>query len=255
MDEISPYLDTAFRWIHVVSGITWIGFLYFFNFVNASFAGTMDADTKRKVIPQLLPRALFWFRWGAAYTWVSGLLLLAIKYYHGNLVWETGIKAWGPLPIAMVAITLLGVFVYDALVKSVLKPTNFAFWGGLIIISGLYVAYRTQIPEVGFRGAMIHIGGMLGTFMAFNVWFRIWPAQQKIINAIKNGTPPDAALAGLAGLRSKHNTYMSVPLVMFMLNEHNAWMSTYVWAPPVGILVGWLVCYALYQKAAKVQGF
>src|SRR3989442_3107777 len=59
-----------FRWIHIVAGIVWIGHLYFFNFVNGPFAATLDADTRKKVVPQLVPRALYWFRWGAAWTWV-----------------------------------------------------------------------------------------------------------------------------------------------------------------------------------------
>ena len=74
----------GFRWIHVVAGVLWIGLLYFFNWVNSAFAPTMDAETKKKVVPELLPRALFWFRWGAAYTWIFGVLLLFMMYYTGD---------------------------------------------------------------------------------------------------------------------------------------------------------------------------
>jgi uncharacterized membrane protein len=61
-------LNGPFRWIHILAGIVWIGMLYFFNFVNGPFQGTLDGETKKKVNPELLPRALFWFRWGAAWT-------------------------------------------------------------------------------------------------------------------------------------------------------------------------------------------
>ena len=71
-----------------------------------------------------------------------------------------------------------------------------------------------------YRALNIHVGAMFGTIMAFNVWYRIWPAQQKIITAVKAGTAPDAALVALAGARSRHNTYMSVPLVWTMINQH-----------------------------------
>ena len=71
-------LSALFRWTHVLFGIIWIGLLYFFNFVNAGFAATMDGDTKKKVVPELMPRALYWFRWGAAWTWVSGFLLAGL---------------------------------------------------------------------------------------------------------------------------------------------------------------------------------
>ena len=67
------------RWLHFIFGITWIGLLYFFNFVNGPFAKTMDAETKKKVVPQLMPRALWWFRWGAMITFISGWLYIGAK--------------------------------------------------------------------------------------------------------------------------------------------------------------------------------
>ena len=262
MEEMTPYLDAVFRWAHVVAGITWIGLLYFFNWVNSAFAPTLDADSKRKVMPELLPRTLFWFRWGAAYTWISGVLLLGIRYYHGanSAMWMVDdvtleSLSWQGLSYLVVALTFLGVFVYDILSSTVLKPTTFAFWGGVVIVGGLYWFYREGVPEVSFRGALIHIGAMLGTFMAFNVWFRIWPAQQKIITAIKNGEAPDGNLAAMAGLRSKHNTYMSIPLVFCMLNEHMTIFSDKPWIMLVVLLLGWGICYTLYQKAKTVPGF
>ena len=80
MDLIHP----IFKWLHVIAGIMWIGLLYFFNFVNTSFAPTMDGDTKKKVVPELMPRTLYWFRWGAAYTWVTGIVLLYVIYWSGS---------------------------------------------------------------------------------------------------------------------------------------------------------------------------
>ena len=68
-EHILQYL----RWIHFMAGITWIGILYFFNVINAHFQGALDADTRNKVIPELMPRALWWFRWGAMLTFLSGL--------------------------------------------------------------------------------------------------------------------------------------------------------------------------------------
>jgi uncharacterized membrane protein len=73
-------LNILFRWFHVFFGIMWIGLLYFFNFVNGPFAATLDADTKKKVVPELMPRALFFFRWGAMITFVTGLILIYINY-------------------------------------------------------------------------------------------------------------------------------------------------------------------------------
>src|SRR2546428_11986150 len=85
----TTYADPFFRWIHVAAGIMWIGHLWFFNFVNAQVAKTYDADSKKKVVPEIMPRALYWFRWGAVYTWVTGFLMLGIVYYMGGVLIET----------------------------------------------------------------------------------------------------------------------------------------------------------------------
>src|ERR1041385_1755284 len=82
-------LKLLFRWLHIIAGITWIGHLYFFNFVNAQLQPKMDPATKKLVNPQLLPRALFWFRWGAMITFLTGLVLFTVYY-----MWAPG--QWGP---------------------------------------------------------------------------------------------------------------------------------------------------------------
>src|SRR2546426_9220695 len=79
--NVNAALEFLFRWVHVVAGIAWIGHLYFFNFVNAQVAKTYDADSKKKVVPELMPRTLYFFRWGAAWTWITGFLLLGLVYY------------------------------------------------------------------------------------------------------------------------------------------------------------------------------
>src|SRR6185295_5289096 len=92
-----------------------------------------------------------------------------------------------------------------------------------------------------FRGYAIHLGGTFGTIMAFNVWFRIWPAQRTIITATKEGTPVDPGIVALAGLRSRHNTYMSVPLVFMMMSQHATWASGVmgpIWLTLI-VLAGW----------------
>ncbi len=246
-------LQGIFRWVHVLAGITWIGLLYFFNFVNSAFAPTMDGDTKKKVVPELMPRALYWFRWGAAFTWITGVLLLLMVFYHGGLMFDDLTVSWNGLAIGMVAVTFLGVFVYDLLAGSVMKPINVAFWGGLLLTAVILFLY--QFAGFGFRAMAIHLGTLFGTSMAFNVWFRIWPAQQRIITATKNGEAPNADDVALAGMRSRHNTYMSVPLVFLMLNSHMTWLP----GGPIGLVVvvfvGWGATYWLYGKAAQVKGF
>src|SRR5438094_8267865 len=114
--EATEAHQALLRWIHIVAGIIWIGLLYFFNFVNAGFAATIDGPTKQKVVPELMPRALYWFRWGAAWTWITGVLLVLIVFYHGQVVFDTG--RWNTASIVMILVTFLAFFVYDPLWKS-----------------------------------------------------------------------------------------------------------------------------------------
>lgn len=251
--DVMGLIESLFRWLHVVFGIIWIGHLYFFNFVNAGFQATMDAETKKKVNPELMPRALFWFRMGAAMTWVTGIFLLLLVFYHGGAAFESGDRSVMGILVGLVLV-LISPFIYDALVSSVMKDLQTAFIAGVVISVVLLYVFQL-IGGFGPRGYAIHLGGTFGTIMAYNVWFKIWPAQRQIITATKNGTPPDAALVAMAGLRSRHNTYMSVPLVFLMLNQHNLGWAANPIANGVMVLVGWLLVYYLYDAAGKVKGF
>ena len=256
-------LEAIFRWLHVFVGILWIGHLYYFNFVNGQMVAKLDADAKKQVVPELMPRALFWFRWGAAWTWITGVLLLLLVYYHGGQALNSGVS-WGTGPIVMIAVTFLGVFVYDALWNSGLKSNVRAAVGvSFVLLAGVVFLY-VNFGEFTYRSTLIHTGALFGSAMAFNVWYRIWPAQQRIIRAIKNGEAPDKADAALAGLRSKHNTYMSLPLFWAMMGQHTTYFaggnlgltsSTY-WIGWLAIIaLGWHIIFHCYKKAAKLEGF
>lgn len=251
--QISDILQSLFRWIHVVAGIVWIGHLYFFNWVNGPFAATIDGDTKKKVVPELMPRALFWFRWGALYTWVSGVLLLMLVFYHGGVLFDDPSHGWTAPVWLILAVTFFGFAVYEILLKTLKNPTAIAVVG-FIAISGA-VCLMNDWAGFGYRGTLIHAGTMLGTIMAFNVWFRIWPAQKKIIAAVREGQAPDAALVTQAGMRSRHNTYLSVPLVWAMLGAHTTWASGTKLTFFAVILIAWIGVSYLYKKAGKVPGF
>jgi uncharacterized membrane protein len=256
--QVTAVLESLFRWIHVVAGVLWIGLLYFFNFVNSAFAPTLDADAKRKVVPELMPRALYWFRMGAAWTWVTGVLLLFLVFYHGGVAFADPAAGWGVATIVMVAFTFLAPFVYDALMKS-LGKTNLkaaVAVGFLVVAAAVYLFGHWA--GFGYRGYVIHTGALFGSIMAFNVWFRIWPAQRRIITAVKSGQAPDAALVALAGARSRQNTYMSVPLMWTMVNAHSTWASTgaFAWLYLLAaILLGWWVTSMLFRHAPKIKGF
>jgi uncharacterized membrane protein len=252
--------NALLRWIHITAGVMWIGHLYFFNFVNSELAKTYDADTKKKVIPELMPRALFWFRWGAAYTWITGVLLLVMLYWtKGNFTTD------GTLPsatqiLASFGFIVVGFLIYDQIAKAMAKQPMAALW----VWYAIAIAFAWAMTELAVfsgsqRAAFIHTGALLGTTMAANVWMRIWPAQKRIITAIKAGQAPNPADPAVAGLRSKHNTFMSVPLLFLMLGVHQAEAGVFggdAWVWVLGLCVlGYFGTQWLYKTATQVKGF
>lgn len=254
--EINGWLQLLFRWLHVIAGVMWIGHLWFFNFVNAQVVKTYDADSKKKVIPELMPRALYWFRWGAAYTFITGVLLLGLVYYMGGaLVLPDGALSVGAGTAISLAALVIGFVIYDVLWKAMAKQEM----AGMAISFVLTVGIAFGLAQIySGRAVLIHIGGLFGTIMAANVWMRIWPNQKRIIAATKAGTAPDPSWGALAGLRSKHNTYMSMPLMFLMISNHYATLVYGTSNDPIYVplfvagfvAAGWIIAKLCFQKSA-----
>jgi uncharacterized membrane protein len=258
-EDLNTLMQAVFRWAHVVAGVAWIGLLYFFNLVNGPFQGKIDGPTKKAVNPELLPRALYWFRWGAAWTWLTGILLAGLIYYHGKIVFEDTTRTDVWLWLAVVLVTLaVGFVIYNAIMKALAnKVVGAAIC--LVLFAAAYL-FLEHVGKFSGRSLYIHAGTMLGTIMALNVWMVIWPNQKKIITALKEGSPlaPDSPEVKIAGLRSRHNTYMSVPLVFLMISNHYPTMysNPYRDICALGVIVaGFVTVWLLYKKAGKVPGF
>jgi uncharacterized membrane protein len=261
---LSEWLNLILRWVHVFAGIMWVGTTYYFTWLDARLteeekavrntgnaaqiwmvhSGGFYVVEKRKV-PDLVSRTLYWFRWEAGTTWLSGFALLVLVYYLGGGalvdtdVYDISVGA----AIAVGLGTLLGGWVvYDLMMLSPLRKSEqaFAVIAYVMIVAVTYALSRT----FSGRAAYIHVGAMLGTIMAANVWMRILPAQKKMIAAINEGRKPDDALSAQAKLRSKQNTFMAVPVVFIMISNHfpgvtygerNNWAVL-----SILILVGWI---------------
>ena len=260
---VKEALHPIVKWLHIIAGVMWIGLLYFFNFINGHVAGTMDGDTKKKVVPELMPRTLYWFRWGAAWTWFTGIILMYLLFWGGigdGMFKELGVDEKNHFKHLAYIVPFLMVFVYDGFYKtSIAKNVRVATIISFLGVCGVTYLLHCIIGMVDYRSWNIHMGAMFGSMMAFNVWFRIWPAQQKIITAIKNGEAPDGNLVALAGLRSKHNTYMSVPLIWTMINLHSIGFSDILWNGLgiffIVVALGWHIVFQMYKKSGKVKGF
>jgi uncharacterized membrane protein len=153
------------RWLHVLSGVMWIGLLWYFNFVQIPSMPKIPDDQKPAVSKVIAPTALFWFRWAALATVVTGLVLAIFNGYLTQAL-------------------LLGI-------------------GG----SGKHFA--------------IGIGMWLGLIMAFNVWFVIWPNQQKALGLVEASADEKKSAARIAMLTSRFNTMFSIPMLYFMVAAQN----------------------------------
>jgi uncharacterized membrane protein len=154
--------DFFMRWLHVLSGVMWIGLLWYFNFVQTPTMSTIEPVEHRAAVTRfILPNALFWFRYGALATVITGLIVASMEPY------------------------------------------------------GLSALLFT-------RGAVgIGIGMWLALIMAFNVWFIIWPNQQKVIG-LKPASADEKASAGrMAGMASRINTMLSIPMLFCMVAQEN----------------------------------
>jgi uncharacterized membrane protein len=234
------------RWSHFVAGITWIGLLYFFNLINVPFQKSLDADTKKKVNPDLLTRTLWYFRWGAVVTVLVGLMYYAMYILKGDVVNANSIGGgnanvwvilivWLLFPIITFAIEFFFITRVPALTKD--GRILAVVMAILVILMSIGIIYwlssqLTGAPAGGTAESFgsnktysIGIGGALGIIMLLNVWGIIWPAQKRII-AGTAGTGPAAPpeLARRAFLASRTNTWLSLPLLFLMATSHGDWV-------------------------------
>ena len=261
---LSEWLNLLLRWTHVFAGIMWVGTTYYFTWLDARLTEEEKAAMNTGVVPQvwmvhsggfyvvekrkvpdLVSRTLHWFRWEAGTTWLSGFALLILIYYLGGGalidpdVWDVSL----PVAVALgIGVLLAGGFVYDVMMMSPLGKNEKAF---AVVAYVLIVGAAFGLTRIfSARAAYIHVGAMLGTIMAANVWMHILPAQKKMIAALKEGRKPDDALSAQAKLRSKQNTFMAVPVVFLMISNHFPGVTygdRYNWIIlSILVLLGWI---------------
>src|SRR6266702_6403454 len=258
------------RWVHLVTGIAWIGASFYFVWLDNHLVAPMDESLARKgvagelwavhgggfynaqkyrVAPQVLPRVLHWFYWEAYSTFLSGFFLLGLLYYAQAEVYLIDPRVAALSKPAAIGIGLGfiigGWVVYDALCRSPLAKSG-AWLGCLIALLSSAAAYALCRLFSG-RGAFIEFGAMLGTIMVANVYFVIIPGQREMVRAKQEGREPDPK-HGIAGkLRSTHNTYFTLPVIFVMISNHYA--MTY------GARYNWLVLIAMSFAGACIRGW
>ena len=229
------------RWAHFVAGITWIGILYFFNLVNVNFMKALDGPTKKVVVPELMPRALWYFRWGAVVTVIAGLGYYAMYILRADVVNANAAGAGASLGLILLVWLVIGAAAWAVYRFGLLGPLSKdgrilgVAVAVLAVVMSVAIVYFLNGQLTAGTGARadsyasnktfsIGIGGALGLIMLLNVWGVIWPAQKRIIAATKEGTAPDPALARLAFLASRTNAWLSLPMLFFMATSHGDWV-------------------------------
>jgi len=236
--DITEWLNLALRWLHLITGIAWIGSSFYFvwldNHLTPPKEGAASGELwsvhgggfyhkqKYQVAPPQMPDELHWFKWEAYSTWMSGFALLVLVYYVGARSFlidseKLTLAPWQAIGIGLGAIAA-GWLAYDGLCRSPLGRDNRALgvvWFALLTLAayGLNLVFSA-------RGAYLHIGAMVGTVMAANVFFIIIPNQRKVVADLIAGRAPDPALGAMGKQRSVHNNYMTLPLLFIMLSHH-----------------------------------
>jgi uncharacterized membrane protein len=261
--------NLLFRWLHVIAAMAWIGASFYFIALDNHLEPPKDPrDAERgvggeawevhgggfyrvekfRLVPGRLPEPLYWFKWEAYTTWLSGFALFIVVYYsHAtSFLIDTSVAdltAWEAIALSVGGI-VLAWFVYDGLCRAferdeaLLAILVFAF-----ICASAWASWNLFAP----RAAYVQVGAMIGTMMVGNVFFVIIPAHWELIRAKEAGREPDPRWNIRAKTRSVHNNYLTLPVVFAMLSNH--FTFTY------GHRNGWIALVALMAIGALVRHY
>ncbi len=263
---IIEWLSLAFRWIHIITAIAWVGASFYFNWLLnhlltsddpkisgqlwALHAGGFFNVEKRNIEAGKLPEPLHWFKWESYWTWISGFIMLIIVYYFGATAYliDPAVADLRPGQAIFISLATLGggwVF-YHSLWSSQYGRANGRH---ALMITALFIVAMAYFLTHVFsgRGAFLHVGAMLATWMTGNVFFVIMPGQRQLVKNTLAGKPQDKALAEDAGWRSLHNNYITLPVLFCMFSNH--YPSTF------GSEWNWLILTGLFVVGGIVRHY
>lgn len=259
------WLNLAVRWLHIIYGIAWIGASFYFIFLENALerqgvrtelsgniwtihGGGIYYLEKYKTAPAQLPRYLHWFKWDAYLTWVTGFLLLIIVYYADPrailLPPGSTLPGWAAIAVAVGSLVMAWlVYVGLSSTQLLYRPALFLLVGGVLVTGAAYLLGQV----FSGRGTFMHIGAMLGTIMAANVFFVIIPSQKKLVRAAQQGQALDPQFVAWVQFRSRHNNYLTLPVLFTMIAHH--FPMTYNHG------AHWLILIALFVAGVAVRHF
>jgi uncharacterized membrane protein len=232
------------RWLHFIAGVAWIGASFYFVMLDSSLSKpARKQDEDRGVSGELwavhgggvyqsqkfllgpvgepLAQNLHWSKWEAYTTWLSGMGLLAIVYWFGARTYLIDQQVMELAPAAAIAISVAflagGWVIYNLLCKALQgRETLLMAIMFVLVCAADWVLFQL----FSARGAFLHVGAMMGTIMAANVFFQIIPGQKKVVAQIRAGEIPDTEPGIIGKQRSVHNTYFTLPVLFIMISNH-----------------------------------
>lgn len=237
---VTEWASLIFRWLHVVAAIGWIGSSFYFIHLDLSLKPGADLPegvageawqvhgggfyriVKYLVAPKSMPDELTWFKWEAYTTWLSGFVLMVVVYYLDAELFlvDKSVLDLTPGQAALFSFGSLALafLLYETACRSGLARHELAFaLGGYVFLVALAFAFTHILSG---RGAFNQIGAIIGTIMVANVFLTIIPNQRKIVAALLAGETPDPKWGKAGKLRSVHNNYLTLPVVVLMISNH-----------------------------------
>lgn len=270
------WANLFFRWFHVITGIAWIGASFYFVWLDnnietppkwkqdkgiggdlwAIHGGGFYEVAKYKLGPEAMPKHLHWFKWEAYTTWLTGIVLLWIVYYVGAdsyLIDPSRMALSKGEAIGLgLGFILSGFVVYELLIRTPLKNNGKAF--GAVLFAFLVFMSWLACSVFSPRGAFIHVGALIGTMMAGNVFLGIMPSQRALVAAVEKGEAPDPSFGAFAKLRSTHNNYLTLPLIFIMISNHYPMTYTHEYNWLVLAAIGLISAYARHFFNLRHRG-
>jgi len=259
-------LDLVARWVHVIAGIMWIGNSLLFNWLDRSLtnapsqrgrsaigtiwllhSGGFYYVEKTSLSGERVPMPLHWFKWQAYTTWLSGMALLVVVYYFGGRAVLADPTVAPVDHAAAVGIGLgaivIGWILYESMQRFVAPSApaaSLAIW-----LTGLIAIAFALTRSLSGRAAFLHVGAMLGTIMAGNVFFTIVPSQRELVTSVERQGAADATISARAKRVSIHNNYFTFPVIALMVSNHFA--SVY------GSRWNWALLFVIIAAGASVR--
>jgi len=268
---VVDWLNLLVRWLHLITGIAWIGASFYFVMLDNSLTPPKKPeDAKRGVFGELwavhgggfynsqkyltgpkgepLSENLHWSKWEAYTTWLSGMGLLALIYWYGAISYLIDRNVMALTPLSGVAISIAfiagGWLAYDFACRVLAGNENLLVG---VMLALVMVSAWALFHVFGARAAFVHVGAMIGTMMVANVFFHIIPGQKRMVADIRAGREPDPTPGIVGKQRSVHNTYFTLPVLFVMISNHYPMTYSHPY--------GWLVLGVIMLAGVLIRQF